>query len=182
MFRTEGKGEIEMKNKITKEALCPPYNPTELFNAWLFTGITLFVIYTYKFADAFFLVYGLIIMTFILFQGQHYWKLKLFRLTNKKFDEAKNLKLFRRAKQINVVLIAIIPFVFGLQWLTSNRPIAENNLFLWGILANVIGVLEHINYYHRQLMIDNLSDIKYLLRNKRLKVASLKKDLDESKI
>jgi hypothetical protein len=84
-------------------------------------------------------------MTFILFQGQHYWKLKLFQLTNKKFDEVKNLKLFRRAKQINMALIAIIPFVFGLQWLTSNRPIAESNLFLWGILANVIGVLEHIN-------------------------------------
>jgi hypothetical protein len=158
------------------------YYPTELFNAWLFTGITLFVIYTYKIAVAFFLVYGLIIMTFILFQGQHYWKLKLFRLTNKKFDEAKNLKLFRRAKQINVVLIAIIPFVFGLQWLMTNKPIIENNLFLWRILANVIGVLEHINYYHKQLMVDNLSDVKYLLRNKKLKVASLKKDLDESKI
>jgi len=168
------------KDKIIKRLEW--YYPTELFNAWLFTGITLFVIYTYKFADASFLVYGLIIMTFILFQGQHYWKLKLFRLTNKKFDEVKNLKLFRKAKQFNMVLIAIIPFLFGLQWLTSNRPIAENNLFLWGILANVIGVLEHINYYHKQLMVDNLSDVKYLLRNKKLKVASLKKDLDEGKI
>jgi len=167
------------KDKIIKRLEW--YYPTELFNAWLFTGITLFVIYTYKITDTFFLVYGLTIMTFILFQGQHYWKLKLYRLTNKKFDETKNLKLFRRAKQINMVLIAIIPFVLGLQWLTTNT-IIENNLFLWGILANVIGVLEYINYYHRQLMIDNLSDIKYLLRNKRLKVASLKKDLDESKI
>ena len=138
-------GKCEIRNGEEKKTLCPPHNPTELFNAYLLTGITLFVIYTYKFADAFFLVYGLIIMTFILFQGQHYWKLKLFRLTNKKFDEVKNLKLFRRAKQINVVLIAIIPFVFGLQWLTSNRPVAESNLFLWGFLANVIGVLEQIN-------------------------------------
>jgi len=64
----------------------------------------------------------------------------------------------------------------------TNKPIIENNLFLWRILANVIGVLEHINYYHKQLMVDNLSDVKYLLRNKKLKVASLKKDLDESKI
>jgi len=158
------------------------YYPTELFNAWLFTGITLFVIYTYKIADAFFLVYGLTIMTFILFQGQHYWKLKLYRLTNKKFDKAKNLKVFRKAKQVNVALIAIIPFVFTLQLMTTNKSIKENNLFLWGILANVMGVLEHINYYHRQLMIDNVSDIKYLLRNKRLKVASLKKDIDEDKI
>jgi len=158
------------------------YYPTELFNAWLFTGITLFVIYTHKITDTFFLVYGLTIMTFILFQGQHYWKLKLYRLTNKKFDEAKNLKLFRIAKQINVVLIAIIPFVFTLQLMVTNKHIKENDLFLWGILANVIGILEYINYYQRQIMIDNLSDIKYLIRNKRLKVASLKKDLDESKI
>jgi len=169
-----------LKNRIIKRLQW--YYPTERFNAWLFTGITLFVIYTYKITDAFFLVYGLMIMTFILFQGQHYWKLKLFRLANKKFDQAKNLKLFRIAKQINVVLIAIIPFVFTLQLMTINKSVKENNLFLWGILANVIGVLEHINYYHRQLMIDNLADLKYLLHNKRLKVASLKKDLDESKI
>jgi hypothetical protein len=88
------------KDKIIKRLEW--YYPTELFNAWLFTGIMLFVIYTYKIADALFLVYGLTIMTFILFQGQHYWKLKLYRLTNKKFDEAKNLKLFRKAKRINV--------------------------------------------------------------------------------
>ena len=68
-----------------------------------------------------------------------------------------------------------------MQLITTNKPIKENNLLLLGILANVIGVLEHINYYHRQLMIDNLSDIKYLLRNKRLKVASLKKAFMKAK-
>jgi hypothetical protein len=31
-------------------------------------------------------------------------------------------------------------------------------------------------------MVDNLSNVKYLLRNKKLKVASLKKDIDESKL
>jgi len=53
---------------------------------------------------------------------------------------------------------------------------------LWGILSNIFAILEHINYYNRQLMIDNSSDLEYLKRYKRLKVASLAKDLKENKL
>lgn len=51
-----------------------------------------------------------------------------------------------------------------------------------GVLANVFGVLEHINYYNHRLMIDNLSDLEYLKRNEKLKIASLAKDLKENEI
>ncbi|GIV30353.1 MAG: hypothetical protein KatS3mg028_1419 [Bacteroidia bacterium] len=121
-------------------------------------------------------------MTFILFQGQHYWKLKLYRLTNKSFNEERNLKLFRITKKLNVLLIILIPIVFALQWTINKEKNAENEPLLWGILANLVGMLEHINYYHRQLMIDNLADLKYLIRHKKLKIASLKKDIDEDRI
>ena len=52
----------------------------------------------------------------------------------------------------------------------------------WALAANAFGILEHINYYHRQLSIDNLADVKYVLRNKKLKVASLAKNLRDNKI
>lgn len=52
-----------------------------------------------------------------------------------------------------------------------------NRVLLFGVLANVFAILEHINYYHTQLMIDNQSDVAYVLRNKRFKSASLANDL-----
>ncbi|MDX1902671.1 MAG: hypothetical protein SFU27_00820 [Thermonemataceae bacterium] len=158
------------------------YYPTERFNAYLFTSVIVYVAYNYPLSHSIFLIYGLVLMTFILFQGQHYWKLKLYRLTNKSFNEERNLKLFRITKKLNVLLIILIPIVFALQWTINKEKNAENELLLWGILANLVGMLEHINYYHRQLMIDNLADLKYLIRHKKLKIASLKKDIDEDRI
>ena len=52
----------------------------------------------------------------------------------------------------------------------------------WAIIANIFGILEHINYYNRQLMIDNASDLNYVIRNRKLKIASLAKDLSENEI
>lgn len=158
------------------------YYPSERFNAYLFTLIIVYVVYSYPLSRSIFLIYGLILMTFILFQGQHYWKLKLYRLTNKTFNEEQNIKLFRTTKKINIFLIIFIPIVFAVQWKINTQKTAQDELLLWGILANLVGVLEHTNYYHRQLMIDNLADLKYLIRNKKLKIASLKKDLDENRI
>ncbi len=158
------------------------YYPTEKFNAWLFLGITIYVTIAHNLSNSFFLIYGLLLMTFILFQGQHYWKLKLYRLTNKNFNQTKNIQFFKRCKKINFILILLIPVVFALQWVVSKDTSRENNLILWGLLANTVGVFEHINYYYRQLMIDNVSDIRYLIQNKKLKVASLKKDLNENKL
>lgn len=144
------------------------YYPTERFNAWLFLGVTVYVAIKYPLSYSFLLIYGLLLMTFILFQGQYYWKLKLWRLTNKHFDQTQNINLFRKCKKVNIILILLIPFFFILQWVIVKDKKIEDNLFLWGVLANIVGILEHINYYHRQLMIDNLSDIRYLIRNKRL--------------
>lgn len=158
------------------------YYPTERFNAFLFLSITIYVPFRYAFINVIFLIYGLILMTYILFQGQHYWKLKLYKLTNKYFEQKKNLALFRKLKRTNIVLILCIPVVLLVQLFLSNWSIKSDNLFGWAVVANIVGILEHINYYHLQLMIDNLSDVKYLMKNKKLKIASLKKDLDENEI
>ncbi len=158
------------------------YYPLERFNAFFFLGVLFYVIYNYGFLNTIFLNYGLLIMILILFQGQHYWKLKLYRLTKKEFNQNYKIDLFKRFKKINIVLIWYIPITLLLQLLMNNWTIKPNDLFGWAVIANILGILEHINYYDKQLMIDNIYDWKYLMRNKKLKIASLKKDLDENEI
>lgn len=159
------------------------YYPMEKLHAFFtFPAMTLYFVYTYAFHEIIFLVYGLLVCIFILIQGQHYWKLKLYSLTNRPFDQKRNIHLFQQAKKINMVLIGCIPVVFILQWYQPGWTFRQNNLFAWSVGMNVFAVLEHINYYHVQLMVDNKADLNYILRNKQLKTASLKKDLVEQKI
>jgi hypothetical protein len=89
---------------------------------------------------------------------------------------------FRKLKKLNLIFIGFIPFVFILQIFLNNWSIKTGNLSYWAIAVNVFGILEHINYYNRQLMIDNSSDLNYVIKNRKLKVASLAKDLLENKI
>ena len=158
------------------------YYPTERFCAFMFLGIFLWVFLWFPPSNVVLLLYGLLVVTIILFQGQYYLMLKLYRLTNKPFEQGKNLKLFRRAKNLNSILICAMPLIFALQLYLSSWTINAENHIIWAVTANIFGVLEHINYYYRQLSIDNLADVEYILRNKKLKVASLSKDLRDSEI
>ena len=81
---------------------------------------------------------------------------------NKSFNQKKNITIFKKSKKLNLILIGLIPIVFGFQLYQNDWQISPENLILYGILANLFAVLEHINYYNRQLMIDNLSDLEYL--------------------
>ncbi len=153
----------------------------EMMHAFItFPLIAVWLIITKPFSDILFLLYGLVLCISILYQGQHYWKLKLYTLTGRTFDRNKNLNFFRNSKRSNLVMIALIPLVLVIQLYLNNWTL-NGNLMLWAIIANVFGILEHINYYNRQLMVDNASDLKYILNNKKLKTASLAKDLLENK-
>lgn len=154
----------------------------EMMHAFItFPLIAVWLIITKPFSDILFLLYGLVLCISILYQGQHYWKLKLYTLTGRTFDRNKNLNFFRNSKRSNLVMIALIPLVLVIQLYLNNWTL-NGNLMLWAIIANVFGILEHINYYNRQLMVDNTSDINYLIRNRKLKTASLAKDLLENEI
>ncbi len=169
------------KQKLIKRL--KSYYPMERFHAFVtFPLIFIYLILENSILDIIFLLYGILLCIIVLIQGQHYWKLKLYRLLDKSFNQERELNIFRNTKRLNLILIALIPLVFVFQVLQSNWQIMPKNLILWGLMANIFGVLEHINYYNRQLMIDNLSDVKYLQRNKKLKIASLAKDLKENQL
>ncbi|WP_068590446.1 hypothetical protein [Cochleicola gelatinilyticus] len=159
------------------------YYPLERFHAlFTFPVLAIYAVFHYSIQDLVFLLYGFVLIIFILWQGQQYWKLKLYRLTDVDFDEKKNLSWFTTAKKINVSLIAGIPVVFLLQWCLNDWNMLTNDTLGWAIVANTFGILEHINYYHTQLMVDNPSDFSYIRKHKKLKRASLAKDLYEHKL
>ena len=159
------------------------YYPMERMHAFLtFPLILIYLTFTNPFSDIIFVCYGLAICIFILFQGQHYWKLKLYSLKGKRFNQEKNLAFFRMSKKLNLLMILLIPVMLVIQLYLNHWTIKLDRLMVWGVLANAFGVLEHINYYNRQLMIDNTSDFNFVIKNKKLKTASLAKDLLENEI
>ena len=87
------------------------YYPTERFNAFMFSGVFVGVLFWFPLTNVVFLLYGLFVVIIILFQGQHYLKLKLYRLTDQPFEQGKNLELFRKCRILNFILICAMPFV-----------------------------------------------------------------------
>ncbi len=169
------------KQKLIKRL--KSYYPMERFHAFVtFPAILVYLFLNNSFVDIFFLLYGILVCIIILIQGQHYWKLKLYRLMDKPFNQEKNLNIFRNSKKLNLILIGLIPIIFAIQLYQNDWSIIPKNFIFWGILANFFAILEHINYYNRQLMIDNFADLEYIKRNKKLKIASLAKDLKESEL
>lgn len=155
------------------------YYPLERLHAFVtFPFFIVLAWYLYPLKETIFITYGLVVCTYILFQGQKYWKIKLSRLRNQSIDQEKNLRFFEQSKKINVFLLGLIPIFFVIQLWLMNWEITMNRLFLFSVFVNIFAVLEHINYYHIQLMIDNKYDFLYVLRNKKLKRASLANDLD----
>ncbi|MCZ4320235.1 hypothetical protein O4H26_14675 [Aequorivita viscosa] len=159
------------------------YYPLEKFHTFVTVPILLlYLLFTNPLSNLVFISYGLIICIVILYQGQLYWKLKLQRLTGKNVNQEKNLQFFRKFKRINWLLILFMLPALLIQLYLQNWDFKANDMLFWGVLANVFAILEHVNYYYVQLMIDNKYDVHYLLKNKRLKTASLSKDLVENRI
>lgn len=155
------------------------YYPLEKLHTFVtFPLFIALVVYSYPIKEIIFITYGLLVCIYILYQGQKYWKIKLSRLRGQPIDQEKNLKFFKKSKKINVILIGVIPVFFILQLWLLNWKTTMSRLFFFSILVNAFAVLEHINYYHIQLMIDNKYDFLYVFRNKKLKQASLANDLN----
>ncbi len=157
------------------------YYPLEKLHAFVtFPLLTIYFLSKYPLIKSIWFVYGMLFCIFILFQGQKYWQLKLWRLEGKPFSQVKNLKFFRKAKRINLFWMLGIPIILALQILIVDWATQDFKILFLSVLANIFAVLEHINYYNTQLMVDNAADVNYIIRNKKLKTASLAKDLKEN--
>ena len=66
-----------------------------------------------------------------------------------------------------------------MEWYSTPPSVVE---VYWAFGLTLLAVAEHINYYHVHLMIDNASDVRYFALNKRLKEASLAKDVRQGRL
>lgn len=153
----------------------------EGMNVVMFLGVLLFLNATYGIPHLLFLSYGLLLACFILFQGTYYWWTKYTVLKEKPILQRRTLSQFHAFRKQNIIGIILIPFVLLLQWIISGHQFIGDNFLGWAFFANGFAILEYINYYHKQLMYDNRHDIDYLLRNRKLKEAPLKKDLTKNR-
>ena len=111
----------------------------------------------------------------ILLQGMLYWQLKLQSTVTRQTLPAYFQPLYRFFKYSNVVAITGVATLMVLS--------GSGSADLWwscGLLA--FAVLEHINYYHYQLMYDTRGAFDYVRRNGRLRRAALGLDIRRSKV
>lgn len=123
--------------------------------------------------------FSLFIICFILMQGTFYWHLKLQEITKTETTSLpNNYQIFSFFKIANVVLLSIYPIliVFGQIKLLINFQVT-----VWSNAIYIFAILEHINYYYYQLMHDNMNDINYLIKHKKIRRSPLFTDLQKIK-
>lgn len=117
-----------------------------------------------------------IFLEILLLQGTIYWyaKLKRLKIENSSVTPIYIVKFLYHLKKLNflIMILAIFAFIFDI---IGSSSISMAGLSI-SLFIYVFAILEFINYFYIQLSHDNASDIKNLLRSKRLKKSSLNKD------
>ncbi len=113
----------------------------------------------------------------ILLQGMLYWQLKLQSMVRHQPLPAYFQPLYRFFQYSNVVAISVVAALIAVTGAASTS--AADLWWSCGLLA--FAVLEHINYYHYQLMYDTRGAFDYVRRNGRLRKAALGLDLQRRK-
>lgn len=127
----------------------------------------------YSFWISFFL------LEFLLFQGSVYWfaKWKRLKKENTAITPAYIVQRLKNIKKWNTLFIIISPFMFFVDLVRWYPLVPATGLYIAGFVY-VFAILEYINYFHIQLSYDNFSDMKYLLKSKKLKKSCLRKDFE----
>lgn len=115
----------------------------------------------------------------LLVQGSVYWYSKWRRLKSEhtSVTPIRMVQRFQKVQKWNIVLIIVPPFMFVIDFFRLYPSLPIGGLSISGFIY-IFAILEYINYFHIQLSYDNSSDIKYLLKSKRLKQACLSKDFE----
>ncbi|RKL66523.1 general stress protein [Salipaludibacillus neizhouensis] len=143
--------------------------PVSYFLNYAFPNLQLYTLYSFW--------VSFILLEFLLLQATIYWYVKLKRLRNENnpITPIKVIRQLHCLKTVNKVMIptTIVVFVFDvIKWYPSLPLGGLTITFFIYIFAG----LEFINYFYIQLSYDNVSDVKNLLRSRKLKNSCMNKD------
>jgi hypothetical protein len=120
-------------------------------------------------------ILGLLACSLVLAEGALYWWARHDALV------LRDPRLLRRAiprldraQRLNVLALSVVALAGGLCCLT--RRSVDQDVVLGAALLG-LAVLEHVNYFHVQLMHDTRADLRRLWRTKRLRRSHLARDL-----
>jgi hypothetical protein len=115
----------------------------------------------------------------ILAQGVFYWHLKLQSIRKSEITlPAYAYQIFSFFKRANLLLFVIYPGMYSLGKTTQS---VDFGVSIWSNLLYIFGILEYVNYYHYQLSHDNLKDIRYLIKHKKIRRSPLWTDLAQNR-
>ncbi len=117
------------------------------------------------------------LLDFLLVQGSMYWfgKWKILKKENSTVTPVRVIKGFKNLKKLNICLLIVSIFALVFDFLRSYPLVPLVSLGI-ACFIYVFAILEYINYFHFQLSYKSLSDIRHLLKSKRLKKSCLSKD------
>lgn len=120
---------------------------------------------------------ALVCLSYLLVQGAIYWHLKLAALAGSIRLPGYFGGLFASFRLSSLILLCAVGLAFCVEIGSSgwNRQLA------WPLGLYLFAILEHINYYHYQLMYDTGNAWRYLAQNRRLRKAALGLDLQRAR-
>ena len=123
-------------------------------------------------------VFSMFVICAILAQGVYYWHLKLQTINkNSSALPAYFYKIFSFFKWADVILLSLYLLLVFLSRITTR---VDFHVSIWSNLLFLFAILEYINYYHYQLSHDNLNDIRYLLKYKKIRKSPLSMDMKQN--
>ncbi|MEV0633322.1 hypothetical protein [Nonomuraea wenchangensis] len=118
---------------------------------------------------------GLLLVLILVAEGGAYWWLKLAQLSARSSLPA-GMGVYRILARVNLALLA-----GGGVVISAGLVRGGSGTEVWpGFALWVFALLEHVNYFHLQLMHDNRADLSRLARTRRLHRSHLARDLARS--
>ena len=149
----------------------------ELFDTFFLPAVFVWIVLMRDGRIGIFTIYSLLCLDLILWQGVAYWRLKLEAVRRDQPIDPYRLRPFQAWKKINWLVLGLLPFVLLIRGFLAGGW--QFNFELWaGAFLYLLAFLEQVNYFYYQLMYDYPEDWKNLVRNRKLKKASLRRALE----
>jgi hypothetical protein len=120
---------------------------------------------------------ALLPMILLLVIGAVYWRAKVRQLQDRQYDIGPVLSKIGGLRLPVLIMTFIAAVAVIASWLITGLDISDADRNCASIAA-ALAVLEHINYYHRQLQhFDNIPDFRRLIAGKGFRASQMARDL-----